>query len=190
MKKCIIFAYILIFLRVTKEDDPPEPEDNNYIDWAYSNMTEFIQQRILYGVEEAKKDPSSFSEKCYEIFNDAYSKTNSTKTSMFITKFITDSSKSKNDLGSYTECLNSVYKVNNYDTSEITNNVTYIIINLRTPVPSSTIIDLNYTTGRYMFGACVPKGCDENEYLLIFYHINKNLSIFENLSEQTFQKRL
>lgn len=185
MKKCIIFAYILIFLRVTKEDDPPEPEDNNFIDWAYSNMTEFIQQRILYGVEEAKKVPSNFSEKCYEIFNDAYSETNSTKTSMFITKFITDSSKSKNDLGSYTECLNSVYKVNNYDTSEITNNVTYIIINLRTPVPSSTIIDLNYTTGRYMFGACVPKGCAEDEYLLIFYHINKNLSIFENLSEQS-----
>ena len=48
MKKCIIFAYILFFLRVTKEDDPPEPEDNNFIDWAYSNMTEFIQQRILY----------------------------------------------------------------------------------------------------------------------------------------------
>ena len=181
-----ILLYFLLFILSHAEDppeppDPPEPgEEEDHIDQAYNNATELFRQIMLYGAKTALES-SSINQNCYDIFSQAFSDKDSVTASKYLYKLITDSSKSKNDMGAYTQCFNSIYSVGNTNTSDA--NVTFILIHVNETIKNSTVIDLNYTMGQTMFGACVPNGCNSSEYGEIFYYINDKMKIFGNLKK-------
>lgn len=115
----------------------------------------------------------NLSESC---FNDVYNKLNQNNQS-YILKFWKDSTKNKNDLGSFFDCYNIHYDDGSYKhDSNILNNLIYLMIQVDSENKSKySMTDTRYEAGNYLFGACFPNSCNEDEYKYIFFAYNDDI---------------
>ena len=134
----------------------------------FTQSTEqFISSLLLTSIYQYK----NISPSCNNSLISAFTH----KDKVFLNKFISDSAKNKNDLGSYLDCLSIDYE-SQYNTSSLNDNLTYIIIHI-----GKTDVSQIEQQEKYLFGLCVPKGCNEHEYKNIFSIVNSNFELFDNL---------
>jgi len=127
-------------------------------------------------IEEYKKCKES-----YEIFsNDKNEKAKR----YYLHLLYYDSSKSKNDLGTYTDCTESQtvsYKnlgIEEEDKNKYKEDSTYMIIQINEKKKFS-FADIKYQENEYLVGLCLKKGCSENALKKTFYELNKEIKFFE-----------
>ena len=87
------------------------------------------------------------------------------------------SSKSKNDLGSYQDCLNYIDEDSDSDEIIKKDDLTYLIIHIKENNVKEFGAPEN-EEGEYLIGLCVPNACKENEYEQIFEKVNAKITIF------------
>ena len=127
-------------------------------------------------IEEYKKCKES-----YEIFNN--NKDEKAKR-YYLHLLYYDSSKSKNDLGTYTDCTDSQtvsYKnlgINETERNRFKKDSTYMIIQIHEK-KNNSFADLKYQENEYLVGLCLKKGCSENALKKTFYELNKEIKFFE-----------
>ena len=141
------------------------------------------QTNIYPGYPEIIEDAIKCNES-YSIFNDDFHRKEKL---YYLLLLYYDSSKSKNDLGSYTDCTKSqtvYYKNLNLTEDEkekFQNNSTYIIIQLNEK-KNCSFADLKYLENEYFIGLCLKKGCSEKVFKKFFVELNKEITFFENVS--------
>jgi len=136
-------------------------------------LIEFIDFIIFDSTNEINDSNSTCKEAYINAFN--YSKNDSS----YFTILYQKSSKSKNDLGSYQDCLNYVDDKNDDEHKIKKDNLTYLIIHIKEN-KTKEFGDPENEEGEYLIGLCVPNACNEKEYEEIFKNINKRISIFKN----------
>lgn len=117
------------------------------------------------------------NETCYENLNYALEDPDD----LYIIKLLSDSAKNKNDLGSYLDCFTINYKSHHGAwTNKIVNNLTYVIFHVNQAEDYYSQTDIRFESGNFVFGACIPRGCNREDYRTIFYSLNNHTGIFPN----------
>lgn len=137
------------------------------------------QQYIKSVLYSSITDNHQISSSCYDSFLNAINN----KDDSYITKIITDSGKNKNDLGSFQDCLNIDYGSHIANSTSILDNLTYIIIQIDQSQSKEGFTLSENEKAKYLFGICIPKGCNETEYKNIFLSANEITGIFPLLNE-------
>ena len=116
---------------------------------------------------------------CYQIINESINR----KDNAYILKLYEDSSPVHNNLKGYISCYYSYYNTNSGGTTyDIKDNVTFIIFSYKTRQTKSSI---SFNTYSNIFGACVPKGCNKDDYITLFFSFRKLYPLLDNLIEET-----
>jgi hypothetical protein len=163
MLKNYLFLSLLIF--ALSQDDPAELDEI---------VISFIRK---FWKDTLKTVKPNITDYCFQnltiAVNNPYD--------LFAQKFLKDSTKNENDVGSYQDCLTMSYKTkDNVYSSQIKKNISYIVFN----VENSTLNkngDVRSDLDSFMFGACLPKGCTNLDYKNIFYKACLNLNALEYL---------
>jgi hypothetical protein len=102
---------------------------------------------------------------------------------LYLIKLLKDSSKNKNDLGSYYDCNNINYQSSNDTwTDSIKDNLTYIVVHVHKESNWYNLTDTRHESGNFLWGGCVIKGCNTSEYATFFKYINDVSGLFPNLT--------
>jgi hypothetical protein len=136
------------------------------------NLNNLLQQKVLNSTTD------NISPQCREAFYNSYLHPN--HTDFYYYKLIKDSSKNKNDVGSYNDCLLNRYRWFN---TEHIDNFTYLIVNIKRE-NSDNKTDINFEEGMYMFGLCTVKGCHNDDYQEIIFQVDNNIGKVLNLSNK------
>ena len=138
-------------------------------------------QNLLNQLEECKKT--------FEIFDIENNDEQKEKFRQFyIYLLFSQSSKSKNDLGEYIDCIqNQPIDISNLTFSpeerkEIIENSTYSIFRI-IEKKNKSLADFTLKDNEYLFGLCIKKGCSEEGIKALFKEFNEELIFFENLNE-------
>ena len=156
---------------------------------------------------------SDAREKCLKVFNkylfghiDDNNNISYTRSNYYIAKLLDDSSKSRNYLGSYDQCMLKRYKYNFSDiNNEKETRSTYVVMiydktGNMTETEKKTF--LNFEFNYYLIALCLPQGynntennfeyCSNEDYQKIVIYINNRLGDylkFENVTFHTFSLR-
>ena len=196
----MLFSFsIIIFIFTQKYCLNLEPDDKNIV-----NMTNILidllskeiiksinrtiiktklanDQNLLNQLEECKK--------AFDIFDIENNDEQKEKLRQFyIYLLFSQSSKSKNDLGEYIDCIdNQPIDITNLTFSpeerkEIIANSTYSIFRI-IENKNKSLADFTLKDNEYLFGLCIKKGCSEEGIKALFKEFNEELIFFENLNE-------
>lgn len=113
----------------------------------------------------------TISESCRATLNDTYIYGDYAYEVFYKTS--EDSSKNKNDVGSYNDCINNNL-ISNDNKTYYGINFNYYIISVQKEQRVNHT-DSRFESGTYLFGVCLIEGCNELEYTEIFYDINFKL---------------
>ena len=175
-------SYIVKFLNL--KDSKEIKDEHNPEEKIYS---------ILRGELKNILNNSKISDDCRTLFDEYLIGNNESKaiSNHHIKKLLDDSSKHKDDLGSFDQCLNKLYKVN---ISEIkVAKSSYVILLLDKSKVKNEIRELRYKKNRtdfdnvyYVRAFCLPQlpkndskqelKCSDNDYLLFINTINNYLN--------------
>ena len=126
----------------------------------------------------------NITQKCYNALYDAYFGKDENRTKFFLTKFMYDSSKSKDELLTYSSCMTLTYGFNN---KSYLNDTVYLEVILDQTVNLGKVKEkysTEYETLWSVFGICAPIGCDQYEYKRFLYEMIVNLFNLTNKAEQ------
>lgn len=180
--------------------DSTEQEDN-IVDRLRKEAMNIISDSILIALEKALEKANNTEEKneleecknIYQIFN----RTNQSEEEKRIKNFYIyllyyDTSKSKNDLSQYLDCVES----QSFDLHELVlseqqrknflEDSTYIVFKIKEN-NNKTIKDFTFKDNEYLFGLCIKKGCSENALKKMFVELNQVVVFFEDLEENNFE---
>ena len=142
-------------------------------------------------IEEAKKCQESYSIFYYDP-EDIPDEINKERIYYLLLLYY-DSSKSKNDLGSYTDCTNSQtisykeYNITDDEKIKYQNNSTYIVVQINEKKNNISFADIAYQENEYLVGLCIKKGCSENVIRKTFKELNKEVTFFEEFDYDEIQ---
>ena len=145
---------------------------------ALVDLAQYLISKILLKTE------SSLNETCYNELNKTINGTNDNLT-FFVQKIVDDSSKNRNDLSSYRDCMT---RKMNYNVSGT--NTTYLLVevgSVKTDFSKYYDSKTNSTTsfdngsGQFMFGICIPQVCNEYDFATI---VNTSYFIFSDALDQ------
>ena len=137
------------------------------IQLAHATLMELLRSREL-----------NISQDCVNIINETYYNPNSP----YYHIFYYDSSKSKNDLGSYTDCLNGNMEYYYGEKEKLKENITFIVANIKEKGNKDKITknDTSEEENNYLLGFCVINGCSSEDYQQIFISVNRDIQFFHN----------
>ena len=123
----------------------------------------------------------NISEECRNEFSNIFLNSTNAKLAEYYTmKLLEDSSKNKNDVTSYEECMRKKY---NYNVSK-DDEVVYLM-SIFDQTKNNTNINVTSITFEqlwFMIGICAPRICNEQEYKEVIYHMVMNNTNFLNLN--------
>ena len=125
----------------------------------------------------------NITKKCYDELYDAYFGGDENRTKFFLTKFMYDSSKSKDELLTYSSCLTLTYGLN----ESYLNDIVYLEVILDQTVNLKKLKEkysTEYETLWSVFGICAPIGCDKYEYKRFLYEMIYDLFHLTNSTNQ------
>ena len=177
MKLCFLLLIIFLFLANI-------PETKNISKTIYDDIIGNISKTLNIYLNDIENDIKNKENKeqteniknCINKMKWFFSDSNQNQYS-YLTKLFFDSSPNYEDIKNYYNCYNNLYiNVN----SSILDNLTYIIIKYR-DLSSINVTEYESAFNSFskVFGACIPKGCDEHSYLKIIQFINKNQFLIE-----------
>jgi len=153
-------------------------EQNNDL---FISLVDFLRSNIASDII----NKSNIGETCKNKLESAYSKNN---TYLYYLKIILDSTKSRNDVGSFHDCLSNDYGFN-IDLKK--KNLEYVVVNYDKVQTDDFIekghpnFDLgNYENGFFIFGMCIIQGCNETEIQEILKVGNEKISILEKFEKE------
>ena len=195
----LISFWIILFIFIQKYCLNLEPYDNNIvnitnilIDLVSNELMKSINRTIIKA--KLKNDQNLLNQleeckKAFDIFdleNNDYQKEKLRKYYTYL--LFSESSKSKNDLGEYIDCIeNQPMDIANLSfTSEerknIIENSTYSIFRI-IEKKNKSLADFTLKDNEYLFGLCIKRGCSEDGIKALFREFNEELIFFENLNE-------
>ena len=143
----------------------------------FDDLLEYLNEIII----EAKS--GHINKDCYEDFNSIINN-DKTLQHYFIAKILFDSSKNKNDLSAFNECMKRTYKFFN-DSRKL--NTSYYVISLIKSNKSyekySTLFDIDW----YLIGICFAntKNCKGEDVFNLFKILDKKLGFIFNISDSS-----
>ena len=164
----LLFTFFFHFIKSQKTELTSIDEDNISL-----NITKFVIKLAQAALMETLINTKlNLSEKCINNINKTY---NISK-SIYYSIFYYDSSKSKNDLGSYIDCLNGNMEYHYEEKKEITKNLTFIVVYIKeTIIKDNNTTNKNSSEDHYLLGFCVIDGCTDEDYKQIFISINNDI---------------
>ena len=140
------------------------------------NITDFIidlaKAALLYSINN---ETLVISPKCKEILYNSFIKE---KINKYYSLLYYDSSKSKNDLGTYSDCLNANLEYDNENKEEFKKNITFIIFYFKELLPYQ-FYNLSKNEGEFMIGFCLPLNCCKKDYKNIFRKIYDEIFLID-----------
>ena len=155
--KDIIFQALSAFNRTNLPDELPSYKEDNNI----KNITQI-----------------NITKTCYDNLHNAYFGDNEERSKFFLTKLMFDSSKSKDELLTYSACMTL-----SYGYTEPLDDIVYLQVILDQTQDYTEINSTYYETQWSLFGVCAPIGCSDIEYSRFLHemvHDIFNLSDGEN----------
>ena len=192
---------------IFNENNKSETSTSELVDEIRIIIIDFLKGETLSNldIEEKELNNSKSKEKqteineimeckkIYQIFNNTDETSEDYNISMFyIYLLYYESYKSKNDLSTYTDCLEyqplDIRKryFSDEQRKKIRDNSTYIIIKLNEQ-NNKTFNDFTFKDNEYLFGFCVLKGCTENAYKALFLKFNENLKCFGDIEKNSIE---
>jgi hypothetical protein len=168
------FIFIL-FVSNLRRILPKRLSENND-DFLY--IININTQRILN--ETLSNRSLEISEYCRDYLN--YTYIYQKNADYYIYKTFEDSSKNKNDVGSYNDCMINKFSGNPSKSCEV-KDFTYLIVAIEKQEVIE-YIDTKYQSETYLFGLCVAIGCTEKDYAEIFYDVNSKIDNPFNLTSK------
>lgn len=157
--------------------------DNENEDDLFGSLVNFLRNNIAAGVINS----SNLNETCRKNMNNAYVEDNTT---FYYLKILIDSTKNKNDVGSFQDCIFNSYGDGNQTMLE---KLEYVVVNINKENSESkqglyyennkaySIHD--YENNFFIFGICVVKGCNEEEIKEILINGNKQISVLDSFEK-------
>ena len=126
----------------------------------------------------------NISNECFLDFNSSVSNENKSLQYYFISKILFDSSKNKNDLSSFDQCMNTKYKLLN-EKQEL--NSTFYLISINKANNEYKKYSTLYENNWFLFGVCIPNinKCSNKDILKITELFDIKLSYIFNMSDST-----
>ena len=190
--KIFIFIFYIYYSKEFKHNNNKldkifNNNKNNFLIQKFSSDEsnvdiESIKNLLIHFIDfiiyESTYEINNLSKKCNETYLNAFNYFNNE--SKYFQILYEKSSKSKNDLGSYQDCLNYVDDTNEAPIIK-KDDLTYLIIHIKED-KTKEFGDPENEEGEYLIGLCVPNACNESEYNAMFQNINGKISIFNNAS--------
>ena len=193
------FVIILLFSFKNCEDSSdPQKYINNIndilIDLVSETLTISIERAIEKAILKGDQEKINDLQKCkkeFAIFNKTGEDLENYKLRRYYTYLIYyESSESKNDLGQYTDCIESqTLDLKNIDIDfnysfrqEIKRNSTYTIFKI-IEQQNKSFSNFTLKDNEHLFGLCLRNGCSNNSIKDIIYEFNDELTLFEKLKE-------
>jgi len=149
----------------TSEDD----------DDLFSSVIKFLKGNIADNILNL-----TITETCKNNFKEAYI---DYKTKFFYYKIVVDSTKNKNDVGSFQDCILNNYKNKAEDYGD---KLEYVVVTINSNKNSETQSNENkdyFENEFFIFGLCTIKGCENEDHKKILFQVNENLELFPHLNE-------
>ena len=198
----MLFSFFLMIILFIQRNCQNTPSDyighitDILVDLISEAMTLSIDKALNASIKNGNQTQIDEMKKCkeaYEIFNKEYEYGNKDDLHYQLRRYYTtliyqESSKSKNNLGEYTDCIeNQNIDLTNVTISEelreeIRKNSTYTIFRIYEK-SNKPINDFRFKDNEYLFGLCLKKGCSEESIKTMFYEFNKEIILFEKLND-------
>ena len=151
-------------------------EKNKTVDENYFKNISDLVGKLMIGATSNKTFVKSTSERCRNNLRFSFGGVSKNLTEYFAKKILLDSSKNKNDVSTFKECMEKKYYY--FDEKNGTYpfyKSTYMIANVKLKhMKNITMSD--YNDGDYVLGFCVPKVCNSTEFKALFFQIETLLS--------------
>ena len=207
IKNIIFFSSLVIFIcyfQITQNKlidlqirSNFEDESENIFDGILKNVKALMSNLIILSVYNAT-EPTIYpndekllkeARECYESYSifDEGLEENKKARDYYLNLIYYDSSKSKNDLGSYLDCTKSQtvslneLNITKEEKEKFQEDSTYIIFQINEKKKSS-FADISYLENEYLVGLCLKKGCSENVLRKSFVELNKEITFFEEFN--------
>ena len=149
----------------------------------YKNVSDIVGKLFLDSIKKPEFIANT-SERCRNNLKFSYGGISKNLTYYFTKKILLDSSKNKNDVSTYKECMEKKYyyfdeKSGSYPFFK----PTYMIVNVKLK-QTKNITQSNYNEGDYVLGICVPRVCNNDEFKSLFLQIQKMLSYVLTISKE------
>lgn len=182
--------------KILANDNDEEKEIKDSFSKIIGNIESLMSNLIALSISNASdpnispNDTSIIKEaqecqESYSIFYNFDNKTeNDTEAVYYLLLLYYDSSKSKNDLGSYTDCTKSqTFPYNKYNITEeekelYQENSTYLVVQINEQ-KNCSFADISYQENEYLIGLCIKKGCSERVVKKTLVELNKEITFFE-----------
>ena len=181
-----------------EDSSDPQKYINNIndilIDLVSETLTISIERAIEKAILKGDQEKINDLQKCkkeFAIFNKTGEDSENYKLRRYYTYLIYyESSESKNDLGQYTDCIESqtldlknIENDFNYSfRQEIKRNSTYTIFKI-IEQQNKSFSNFTLKDNEHLFGLCLRNGCSNNSIKDIIYEFNDELTLFEKLKE-------
>ena len=156
-----------------------------------SNLLSFS----IYNVSKNPNEDDNFKEeatKCLQSYDIFYNKKDENARHYYLYLLYYDSSKSKNDLGSYNDCMNkqtvplSDLKISEERKKELEKDSTFIVFQVHEK-KNNSFANINYQENEYLVGLCIKKGCSENVLKKVLARVNQEITFFENFTNDDIE---
>ena len=165
--------------KINHNSTSPDPDvDNNF----FNILVDYLKE-IFKEIFEKTNAETPFSQTCRDNLTEAYlnNSTFRNESLFFYLKGIIDSTKNKNDVGSFQDCINNGY----YNFKTNLNLLEYIVVDIhqnKNINKKVTDDDFNFVdeNGKYVIGICFRKGCKNDELKNLFKNIFYEIGMFQN----------
>lgn len=152
-------------------------------DTLFDALVNFLRQNIVKSLLE---NATYLSNECKNNLTEAYVNND---TSFFYLKALIDSTKNKNDVGSFQDCIFNSY---GNGTQKLLKYLEYVVINIDNENSdtkknsSQNNLEYNnteYEKGYFIFGICFRKGCNSSEVASLIYNSKTEGNLFRSFTE-------
>jgi len=159
-------------------------KDNRVGDELFDSLVNFLRSNIASDVI----NNSNINTTCKNNLIDAYV---NNSTGFYYIKYIIDSTKNKNDVGSFQDCI-----YNNYadGTEEMMDKLQYVVVTINPEEHSDKKPHSKYSdeptpiadysnNGFFVIGMCMVKGCSEDEIIQVLINGNQQIGVLGNFEK-------
>ena len=166
---------------------------NDFTKKILLNLEDLISNLLSFSIYDVSKNPNeddNFKEeasKCLQSYDIFYKKNDENARFYYLYLLYYDSSKSKNDLGSYNDCMKKqTVPLSNLNITEerkkkLEEDSTFIVFQVHEK-KNNSFANISYQENEYLVGLCIKKGCSENVLKKVLARVNQEITFFENFT--------
>ena len=196
-----ILVILLLSESICQDDNIGEIADIliNLLSKTLTLSLDMAVKKTLINGDENQIESMFQCRKYYSIFDekyDEYDQKNKKLRQYYSYLLYYESSKSRNDLGEYSDCLDSqsidfnrnksIQNFTDEEKKEFKENTTFAIFKIIEPKTNKSFSNFTFKNDEHLFGLCIKKGCSEQNIKDVFIAFNNELILFDKLNESNF----